>query len=428
MKNKKVSEWSKLDNAAKIFPANSKKSDTKVFRFACELFDSVDPQVLQQALDITLEAFPLYNSVIKSGLFWHYFEKSRFKAVVIEETLPPCSTLYDKNNKTLLFRVMYFRKRISLEAYHALADGAGALQFFRTLVFHYITIKYKYALRDKLPVLDIEASKTQKLDDSFQKYYKDEKRFNKKKRIRAYKIKGAKIPEYRIRIIEGVIPVDEMLHKVKEYKTSLTIFLAAILMCAINEEIPSRLKSKPVVLSIPVNLRNYYSSQTARNFFGVVNVDYDFSKGSDDLAEVIDALKKEFKENITPEIMARRINKLASLEHNYILRVIPLIIKNLILKTAYAIADRSYTSTLSNVGIINMPDDIKPFIYSFDVFVSTDKIQACVNSFENTLRISFTSAFASTEIQRRFFKTLTDMGITVTIESNIIDEEQEVLF
>ncbi|MFA6982470.1 MAG: hypothetical protein WC276_00815, partial [Sedimentibacter sp.] len=244
----------------------------------------------------------------------------------------------------------------------------------------------------------------------------------------AYKIKGAKIPEYRIRIIEGVIPVDEMLHKVKEYKTSLTIFLAAILMCAINEEIPSRLKSKPVVLSIPVNLRNYYSSQTARNFFGVVNVDYDFSKGSNELKEVIDALKKKFKENITPEIMARRINKLASLEHNYILRVIPLIIKNLILKTAYAIADRSYTSTLSNVGIINMPDDIKPFIYSFDVFVSTDKIQACVNSFENTLRISFTSAFASTEIQRRFFKTLTDMGITVTIESNIIDEEQEVLF
>ena len=74
-----------------------------------------------------------------------------------------------------------------------------------------------------------------------------------------------------------------------------------------------------------------------------------------------------------------------------------------------------------------MPDDIKPFIYSFDVFVSTDKIQACVNSFENTLRISFTSAFVSTEIQRRFFKTLTDMGITVTIESNIIDDELEVL-
>jgi len=198
-------------------------------------------------------------------------------------------------------------------------------------------------------------------------------------------------------------------------------------MCAINEEIPSRLKRKPVVLSIPVNLRNFYSSQTARNFFGVINVDYNFAEGSGDLEDVIEVLKKKFKENLKPEIMARRINKLSSLEHNYVLRVIPLAIKNLILRIAYAIADRSYTSTLSNVGIINMPDDIKPFIYSFDIFVSTDKIQACVNSFENILRISFTSAFVSTEIQRRFFKTLTDMGINVTIESNIIDEEQEVL-
>ena len=427
MKNKKVSEWSKLDNAAKIFPANSKKSDTKVFRFACELFDTVDRQVLQQALNITLEAFPLYKSIIKSGLFWYYFEKSRFDAIATEENLPPCSTLYDKNNKTLLFRVMYYKKRISFEVYHALADGAGALQFFKTLIFHYITIKYKYALRDKSPVLDIEASKTQKMDDSFQKYYTDAKVFNKKKNIKAFKIRGMKIPEYRISVIEGVIPADKMLSKVKEYKSSLTIFLAAVLMCSINEEIPLRLKKKPVVLSIPVNLRNYYYSQTARNFFGVMNVDYNFSKGSGELTEVIEALKQKFKENLTPERMEKRINKFASLEHNFILRIIPLAIKDIILKIANSIVDRSYTSTLSNVGVINMPADIKPFIYSFDIFVSTNKLQVCVCSFENQLRISFTSAFISTEIQRRFFRTLTDIGIPVIIESNIVDEEQEAM-
>lgn len=426
MKSNKISEWSRLDNAAKIFPANSKKSDTKVFRFACELFDTVDKQVLQQALNNTIEAFPLYRSVIKSGLFWYYFEKSRFEPVVTEENLPPCSTLYDKNNKTLLFRVMYYRKRISFEVYHALADGAGALQFFKTLIFHYITIKYKYALKDKSPVLDIEASKTQKMDDSFQKYYRDTGILQKRKSIKAFKIKGPKIPEYRMSIIEGVIPVDKILPKVKEYNTSLTVFLAAILMCSINEEIPLRLKKRPVVLSIPVNLRNYFHSQTARNFFGVINVDYDFSKGSAELREVIEALKIKFKENLTPEVLEKRINKLASLEHNLILRMIPLSIKDLVLKIANSIVDRSYTSTLSNVGVINMPSDIKPFIYSFDIFVSTNKLQACVCSFENQLRISFTSAFVSREIQRRFFKTLTDMGIPVVIESNVVDE-QEVL-
>lgn len=423
MKNKKVSEWSKLDNAAKIFPPNSKNSDTKVFRFACELFETVDKQTLQEALDITIEVFPLYKSIIKSGLFWYYFEKSHFKAVVTEENLPPCSTLYDKNNKTLLFRVMYYKKRISFEVYHALSDGAGALQFFKTLVFHYINIKYENFFKEKAPVLDSDTSRTQKMDDSFQKYYSGISTATKKKNIKAYKIRGLKMLEYRIRVIEGVIPVDCILEKVKEHKTSLTIFLAAILMCAINEEIPARLKKRSVVLSIPVNLRNYYYSQTARNFFGVINVDYNFSTGSDDLNEVIEHLKNSFKENLTPEHLGKRINTLSSLEHNYLLRIIPLSIKDVFLKIANNIVDKSYTSTLSNVGKVSMPDEMKQFISSFDIFVSTSKLQACVCSYENTLRISFTSAFISTEIQRRFFKTLAEMGIPVDIVSNKLDEE-----
>lgn len=423
MKNKRISEWNKLDNAAKIFPPNSKNSDTKVFRFACELYEVVDKNVLQKALDITVDAFPLYRSVIKSGLFWYYFERSHFKPVVIEENLPPCTTLYDKNNKTLLFRVMYYKKRISFEVYHALSDGAGALQFFKTLAFHYITIKHENKFRDRVPVLDIEASKTQKMDDSFQKYFSKSTPKVKKKSIKAFRLRGPKIPEYRISVIEGIIPVDSILSKVKENKTSLTIFLAAILMCAINEEIPVRLKKRPVVLSIPVNLRNYYYSQTARNFFGVINVDYDFSTGSSELPEVIESLKKSFKENLTPEYLGRRINMLSSLEHNLMLRVIPLVVKDIALKIANNIVDKSYTSTLSNVGIVSMPEDIKPYISSFDIFVSTNKLQACACSFDNKLRISFTSAFVSTEVQRRFFKSMTDMGIPVTIESNIVHEE-----
>jgi len=423
LNNKKVSEWNRLDNAAKIFPPNSKNSDTKVFRFACELYENVDKNVLQNALNVTVEAFPIYKSVIKSGLFWYYFEQSHFKPEVMEENLPPCTTLYDKNNKTLLFRVMYYKKRISFEVYHALSDGAGALQFFKTLVFHYITMKHEYKFRDKVPVLDIEASRTQKMDDSFQKYYSKAKTEVKKKKYKAYRLRGPKILEYRISVIEGVIPVDSILARVKEYRTSLTIFMAAVLMCAINEEMSVRMKKRPVVLSIPVNLRNYYRSQTARNFFGVINVGYNFSTGSNDLEDVIEGLKRSFKENLTPEHLAKRINMLATLEHNYLLRAIPLRIKDIALKIANSIVDRSYTSTLSNVGIINMPEDIKPFISSFDIFVSTNKLQACACSYDNKLRVSFTSAFVSTEIQRRFFKTLTDMGIPVTIESNIVNEE-----
>ncbi|WFA08998.1 hypothetical protein [Tissierella sp. Yu-01] len=45
---KKTIKWKKLDNASKIFPATSNNKDTKVFRLACELYDEVDPIVLQK--------------------------------------------------------------------------------------------------------------------------------------------------------------------------------------------------------------------------------------------------------------------------------------------------------------------------------------------------------------------------------------------
>ena len=67
---KRNKKWIKLDNAAKIFPPTCTKRDTKVFRFVCELKEPIDKNILQHALDKTVDAFPLYNSVLKKGIFW----------------------------------------------------------------------------------------------------------------------------------------------------------------------------------------------------------------------------------------------------------------------------------------------------------------------------------------------------------------------
>lgn len=50
--------WSRLDNAATIFPPTSHGADTGVFRLCCELHQDVDPERLQLALEQTLEDFP----------------------------------------------------------------------------------------------------------------------------------------------------------------------------------------------------------------------------------------------------------------------------------------------------------------------------------------------------------------------------------
>lgn len=63
------SEWNKLDNAAKIFPAAQSKKDTQVFRFSCELYKTVNKDLLQKATEDTLEEFDIFKSILRRGLF-----------------------------------------------------------------------------------------------------------------------------------------------------------------------------------------------------------------------------------------------------------------------------------------------------------------------------------------------------------------------
>lgn len=422
MIHKKPVSWNRLDNAAKIFPPTSDKLDTKVFRFACELYDPIKRAVLQEALNKTIEEFPFFQSILKGGLFWYYLESCSIKPTVKLESNPPCSTIYDHNVKGLLFEVTYYQNRINFEVYHALTDGTGALQFLRSLVFHYITIRYSNDF-EKPPVFDYDASMAQRSDDSFLKYYSKDTKHNKNKKHFAYKIKGQRVSENRIKVVEGVMSVKNVLDEAHKYNATLTAFLAAIFMCSINKEMAQRDKKRPVVLSIPVNLRNYFLSETARNFFSVIDFDYNFNENSEKLEDVIQYLCEYFDRELTAEKLGARMNSYASLEHNIFARATPRVVKDIILKWAYDRSTTENTASLSNIGKVKMPKEFAQYIHLFDVFVSTKKIQICLCSYEDNLTLSFTSPFVSTEIQKEFFRTLTNMGIDVTISANKIDDE-----
>lgn len=422
-KEKKDRQWSRLDNAAKIFPSTSGKRDTKVFRFACELVRPVEEAILQQALDRTLEEFPGFLCVLKHGLFWYYLEASDQRPVVHPENQPPCSALYKQNESSLLFDVSYYRCRINLEVHHVLTDGTGAVQFLRVLVYHYLLLRDGERWGTAPPVMDVDASSTEKMADSFQKYYSGRREGKRTPFRTAYRIHGPKVAEYRIRVIEGVLPVDAVLRKAREYHTTVTVFLTAVLMRAIYEEMTVRERKKRMVLTIPVNLRQYFASGSARNFFGLIAIAYQFSRQPAELEDIIRYVDECFKQELTTERLEERLNSLGALEHNVFARIAPLIFKDLCLRIAYQISTLTETATLSNIGRVDMPEEMREEIRLFDVFVSTDKLQICMCSYRNNMVISFTSPFVSTDIQKNFFRTLTEMGIEAEIAMNPIDEE-----
>jgi len=419
MKHAEPPRWTRLDNAAIIFPANSGARDSKVFRFFCELKEPVEPIPLQTALDKTLSQFPFFRSVLRKGLFWHYLEDSELPAAATPDDLPPCSPMYRAESKSLLFRVSYHRCRINLEVYHALADGTGAMQFLSTLVYHYLMETHGAELSGPPPKLPYHATRSQMWDDSFQKYYK-KPAFSLPARVKnAYLLRGECLPEHRLAVIEGHMPLKALLDCCHARGVTLTVLLTAVLIRAIHEGMPLRKQDRPVVITIPVNLRNYFPSESTRNFFTVVNVPYDFSRQEDSLEAVMASVKRTFEEELTPEKLHNRLNLLCSLEHSIPLRLMPLALKNPVLRAAGGLARRKTTASFSNVGKAVMPEELGGYIHLFGAFTSPNQLQASSCSFLDNYVITFAGHLRSHDTECAFFRSLVQMGIDVTVASNL---------
>ncbi len=411
--------WIKLDNASKIFPATYTNRDTKVFRISVELNDYVDKDILQASIDEAVEYFPIFNYVLRRGVFWYYFEYSNQKPKVEIESIPLCAPLYDKEKKNLLYRVSYFNKRINLEVFHALTDGAGVVWFMETIVHLYLTKKYTSDFYGKDLKLRHKAAISQMMDDSFAKYYSKEKitQNDDKKLRKAYQIKESFTEENITKLIEGTMSTKKVIDLSHKYNTTVTIFLTSLLIYSIIEDMPHKSKNLPVVISVPINLRQYFKSYTARNFFSTMNIKY-IPTAEDSLEKIVKFVSESFKSELTKEKLNHHLNKLISIEKNPLTRIIPLPIKDLALKFANKLTDRGITSSFSNVGKIELPHEFEPYVSQFSICVSARRPQIVMCSYRDKLVICFTSPFKETDIQRNFFTFLTENGIEIEITSN----------
>ena len=406
-----MKRWFRLDNAAKIFPPSSNKKDPKVFRFTCILKEEIEKDILQDSVNEALIYFPNFKSILKQGFFWHYLETINFNPIVKEEKKDICSPIYGKKKKKLLFRVNYYKNRINLEVYHALTDGTGALEFLKTII--YIYISKKHDIKDFN--FDYDASINEKSSDSFNKYYKFQ--LNKINDINnVYKIKGEKLS--KMKIINGCMSTNNLINLAHKYNTTITCLIVSIYILSIKENMTLKDENKYIYIDIPVNLRKYFKSQTARNFFSVLKLKYN---GNNNLEDIIKYVDKYLKNELKKENLFKTMNKFVSFEHNFLIRLIPLFIKNIVLKII--VYFNKITSSVTNLGVIKVDDNIKDYIDSFEVYVSTDKMQISMCSYLDKLNISFTSIFVSTDIIKSFYRKLSELGIDVIITTNKIEGE-----
>ena len=388
-----VKHWRRLDNAAKLFPAASSKRDTRVFRFYCELKEDIQQEILQKAVDRTLEKYPIFLSVLRKGLFWHYLEQSNKRPVVREEYKEPCSSLYIRDKRDLLFEVTYYKKRINFEVFHVLTDGTGASEFVRELVKNYLYLAHHEDGLEDVVLSEYSESLFDQEADGFERYYSRQADRKKEKKPAAHQFRGNRRELGSLQTTEAEIPVEELRHQAKTYGVSMTVFLTAVYLCAIHRTMTRRQESKPVVLMVPVNLRNFFPTNTMLNFFNWIEPGYHFQGGKEEFTDVVQKVNACFKEELTAEKMEKRMNEYFALQVHPILKFAPLELKNVCINIGARTAESDVTAIFSNMGIIRMPESYEPYIAHFGVFTSTPKVELCMCSFRDKIYLGFTSRY-----------------------------------
>lgn len=413
-----MKKWNRLDNAAKIFPSTIELSETRVFRFYCELKEDIDPAALQKAVEQAVRQFPQFLKILRAGLFWYYLEYSNLKPVVTEESQTPCSHIYRYGHQGLLFQVTYYKKRINLEVFHALADGAGAIEFLKFILAAYMNILHPGTLPLDDPLL-VNANAVEDMDvDAFDKYYTGGKNPRKMKKSIVWRLHGKRRPDLDLNVTEGIVSVKKVLTLAHEHNATMTEFLVAVFIKSLLLNMKEKDLKKTMVIDIPINLRNYFPSVTTRNFFVMLPIEYRPDSRDDSLSHICEEVSKEFAKIITIENLEGRINSYGSFERIMPMRLVPLFLKDPGLRLVNFITKRFITGCVSNLGKVTLPKELSCYVNHWGVYSSTLNIQAECISFQDQLTIGITDAFYDATVVYTFFNLLESMGAGAQIHTN----------
>lgn len=422
--NKDRSTWYKLDLSANVYPTLQRRDFSNVYRLSITLKEKIDPEILQQAIDMTLPRFPTFKVSLRSGFFWRYLEPNDRPGPFLEKDIAnPCMPMdFNANNKYII-RFYYYEKTISLEVFHSVSDGLGGLFLLRTVAAEYLKLKgYDIPLFPGIKDIHSKPEKGE-LEDSYIKYASSKIK-PPRSQGKAYRVEGTPEEEHTLNIIRGVISTSQIKAKAKSYGVSITEYLNAVLLYALmkHQEMMNPKRLKPLKLALPVDLRGMFPSITLRNFISMIYPSIDPRMGEYTFEEIVKQMHHYMRFYINNKFLNADITTNASTQQHPVIRVVPLFIKDFVVKEFYKrVQDCQSSAGLTNVGAMKLSDEMKEHVERFDVLMGqpfSSRTNCAIVSYEDILSISFASAIKETDVERFFFRKLVEEGIEVTIETN----------
>lgn len=426
--SKRKNTWYPLDNAAKIYPPTASDKRAHVFCFSAILTEEVDPYSLREAVVILLEKYPTFKTKLMRGKFWYYLENNDLPFKVFKEDAYYLKSIDHQQNNGYLFEVLYIRNKITVKFFHALTDGTGGFNFFKSLILTYFSVIGKDVDAEGL-LKPIDAPSTaSEGEDSFLTYHNVTG--DKTEKIsKPYHIRAKPFDYDGCGMITAKVPISDVKELANAANVTITAYLSALYSyCVYKAFLADRPeKNKLVTVLIPCNLRKKYGGETQRNFTMFARFSHDYTVYDTTVEQLAVECQNKMNDDLRVEKLDKIIDDNVKLERNFFIKIAPLILKDVIMRTAYAkVGEVLQTVNFSNLGLVKFPESVSPFVKEVTFSITPTfscNHQTGVIGYGDYLYVTFARGYVETELEKTFIRFLTAKGLKIEVSSNFWESQ-----
>ena len=379
---------------------------------------------LQRAADALVHRCPYFQVYLRRGLFWYYLQRHRDTPAVQLLERSPLASIRVHGRSEHLLKIQARERTIAVDFSHILTDGAGGLRFLQSLLAEYLRLcGVKVALGGDL--LDPrEDPAPEEAEDGHRKHF-GKGGPGPAGHSAAYHIADRLPRSPYFRSLSGGMEASRILGLARGEGATITEYLAALYMYCLGRLYHSEVEARNrpgcsiVRLEVPVNMRRFHPSKTMRNFSLYVSPEADMRLGPYSLEELVNRVHHSMQMEVDRRELGRQMSRNVGAELMPMIRATPLFVKDVFLGWTYRrLSDRIYSGVLSNLGRIELPQEMVPHIESFGILLAPTRMikKTCtVLSYGDKLTVTFSSVAESRELERLFFTTIAGRGVPVTV-------------
>ena len=396
-----------VDSVSILFLSLIRKEHTNSFRFSMTLREPVDPEVLQTAVDRLWHRMPSVMACIRPG-FFHYTLVQSEAPPVVRKDPGLLKTMPAEELHSCAFRVFYEENTISIEAFHALTDGHGAITALTTLVSEYLKLKEGIAVPVSHLRLDADEAPTREETEDPALALADAKPWHLPSRF-SYVPPSPADTDWRTRAVSRTWETKQLLEAAHRNGVTLNTLLTALMARALMKQQLAREKKKylPVRIMVPANLRPLFGKRTLRNFSLYSLPTMEVADRELSLQELCRSFENQIRANFTKEKLASMSSYNVRTQNAWYFRCLPWAVKGAAMRLGYRFFGESNSSlTLTNLGRVVLPEELQPHVTDMQVYMTpraTSPYGCTILSFGDKLTVNISKFTNDRELEELFF-------------------------